>query len=225
MDLFRALPALRHHPLLSGKRVALVGISTIVHDGAACYFEIGKPTYWQRRQDGATVVGIGGIGGAIERDETILACLRREAREELGVSLRLEMPNHTYLIHDWRVADALDLPAGKKRPTPLMVILIPPRLGGPDIPHHLAIASYRTRARGTPVPRDLFGLLRIENQALSAFFARDEWPLEETAAHPGLTVTLNGPPPDNAILRPVLSARAFQLLVRAGIPCAVGTLR
>jgi hypothetical protein len=45
MDLFQALPALRHHPLLNDKRVALVGISTIVHDDEAHYFEISKPNY------------------------------------------------------------------------------------------------------------------------------------------------------------------------------------
>lgn len=48
MDLFQALPALRSHPLLSGKTVALVGVSTVVDDGMAHYFEVGKPKYWQR---------------------------------------------------------------------------------------------------------------------------------------------------------------------------------
>jgi hypothetical protein len=33
MDLFQALPALRRHPLLSGKKVTLIGVSTIVLNG------------------------------------------------------------------------------------------------------------------------------------------------------------------------------------------------
>lgn len=65
MDLFQALPALRHHPLLDGKRIALVGVSTIVHDDGAHYFEISKPKYWRRCEDGTTSVGVGGIGGGI----------------------------------------------------------------------------------------------------------------------------------------------------------------
>jgi len=219
MDLFQALPALRRYPLLSGKTVALIGVSTIACDETACYFEIGKPKYWQRQRegnDGTTTIGIGGIGGSIERGESVLACLRREVKEELGVRMRPEMSRQTYLIHDWQVADALQLPLSKKRPIPLMVILVPPRLGGPGTPDHLAIVAFRTRLLGVPAPHDLFGLLRVENRALAEFFARDEWPLDEAQAHPGLTVLLNGQPPPDPILRPILTARAFQCLVRAG---------
>ena len=216
MNLFQALPALRRHPFLRGKTIALVGVSTIACDGAACYFEIGKAKYWQRRENGTTVIGVGGIGGSIRQDETIVACLHREVREELGVRVRLEPSQRAVLIHDWRVIDTLELSPSRKRPTPHMVILLPPRLGGPGTPDHLAIASFRTRLRGSPAPCDLFGLLRIEHPALDEFFARDEWPLGEAQAYPGLTITLNDQPPVNAILRPALTARAFQLLVRAG---------
>jgi len=95
----------------------------------------------------------------------------------------------------------------------MMVILTPPRLGGPGTPDHLAILAFRTRLRGDPAPYDLFGLLRIENEALAALFAQDEWSLEEARALPGLTMTLNGQLPANAVLRPILTARAFQLLI------------
>jgi hypothetical protein len=220
MDLFQALPALRYHPLLKEKKAALIGVSTIVRDDEAYYFEISKSKYWKPHEDGTTTLGVGGIGGGIKQGETITACLRREVQEEIGTQVRLESVPETILIHGWQIADALSLKPSKKRPTPLMVILTPPRLGGPDTPDHLAILAFRTRLRrrlrGAPAPHDLFGLLRIENDALAAFFGRDTWPLKEVQAHPGLTATLNDQPPQNAILRPVLTARAFQLLVCAG---------
>ena len=92
MDLFDAVPALQRHSLVAGKRIPIVGVSTIVHDGARTYFEVGKPKYWLRRDDGGTTVGVGGIGGTIEQGESVVACLRREVEEELGSRVRLEPP-------------------------------------------------------------------------------------------------------------------------------------
>ena len=217
MDLFKAFPALRRHHLLSGKTVALIGVSAIVTDDGCEIFEIGKPKYWRHRDDGTTAIGVGGIGGAIEAGETAEGCLRREVEEELGARVRLDVVPQTFLIHEWQVVESLRIPATKKRLAPLMVILVPPRLGGASVPDYLAIVAYQTRLRGLAKPHDLFGLLRVQLDSRDEFFARDEWPLEDIRAHPGLSVALTGTPPANPVLYPVLTGRAYQLLVRAAL--------
>jgi hypothetical protein len=216
MDLFRMLPALRHHPLLQDKAVSLVGVSTIVCDDAACYFELTKPKYWRKLPGGGTAIGVGGIGGRIESGESLTACLRREVEEELGAHVRLRPSERTYLVLDWEIADTVHLPPSRKRPAPLMVVLVPPQLGGAEMPDHLAISVFHTHLREEPMALDLFGLLCIERKTLAEFFMRDEWPFEDVAQHPALTFTLNGPLPEHPVLRPLLTARAFQAIVRAG---------
>lgn len=216
MNLFDAVPALHRHSLLAGKDIRVVGASTIAGDPASLYFEIGKPKYWRTRADGSTIVGLGGIGGTLEHGESAVTCLRREVQEELGARVRFEVPPVSFVIRDWSIVDAIVLPASKKRLPPLMVILVPPRLGGPGTPDHLAILAYRTWLRGAVRLGDLFGLLRIQRDELRGFFGRDQMPLSKALAWPGVAITLSGEPPSGAVLRPILTARAFQLLVRAG---------
>ncbi|NLF03171.1 MAG: NUDIX hydrolase [Anaerolineales bacterium] len=216
MDLYRALPALRQHHLLRDKSVALIGVSTIVCDATACYFELNKPKYWRKRPEGGTAIGVAAIGGTIESGEGLTTCLRRETEEELGARIRIEHAQSTYLIHDWQVVDTIRLPLSKKRPTPLMVILLPPRLGGAEMPDHLAIAVFRTTLRNEPAPHDLFGLLRLQREAVGEFFARDEWPLQEVQEHPAMAALVNDEIPEQPFLRPVLTARALQTLIRTG---------
>lgn len=219
-DLLAALPALRAsgHPLLTGRRVSLIGVSAILRDEAGYYFEVNKPAYWGRLQDGTRSVGIGGIGGGIREGEEVLACLRREVQEELGTGFRLEAPPRTALLDEWQVAGWLELSPGRDQPTPYCVSLFPPRLGGADTPDALAIVTLLGRPKGRPCRRDLFGLLTVAPSAVREFLARPEWPLTEALTYPGLAFDLAGELPPDCRLRPVLTARAFGALLEAGSP-------
>ena len=144
-DLFALIPALEgRHPLLTGRRIALIGVSVLLRDDDAWYFEVQHPRYWARRPDGVLSVGIGGIGGSLHAGEDVLGALRREVREELGVDVALEAPPHTVLIHEWRVAGYLEVPSGLPEPEtcPYIVNLLPPRLGGSEMPNALAIVTF-----------------------------------------------------------------------------------
>jgi 8-oxo-dGTP pyrophosphatase MutT (NUDIX family) len=214
-DLFTLMPALEQvsHPLLNDRRIILVGVSAVLYDELAFTFEISRPRHWGRREDGTHVIGIGGIGGRIEPGESVLECLFREVREEIGVRFWLEPAASTALIHDGKVAGWLDVSKDEGRPVPYMVSLLPPQLERPDRPDHLAIVSFRGVLRQEPRRGDLFGLLRIARTALEPFFGRTEWPLDEALALPGLAFDLASDLPSDAVLRPTLTGRAFQVLL------------
>jgi len=214
-DLFALLPGLERvsHPLLNSRRVVAVGVSAVLYDEQAFAFEITGPRHWGWRDDGVRLVGVGGIGGRIESGESVLSCLRREVFEEIGVGFWLEPTASTALIHDGEVATWLDVPTGPDQTTPYMLNLLPPQLERPDRPDHLAIVTFRGILRQEPRRGDLFGLLRIERRALTPFFARSEWPLDQALNLPGLAFDLESALPPGCVLRPTLTGRAFQVLL------------
>jgi hypothetical protein len=164
--------------------------------------------------DGTRIVGIGGIGGRIEPGESALTCLRREVREELGVDFWLEPVNATALIRDGEMVGWLDVPREPGRPSPYIINLLPPQLDRLKRPDSLAIVTFRGMLRREPRRGDLFGLLRLERVALEPFFDRREWPLDEALALPGLDLDLEESLPAGSFLRPTLTGRAFQVLLK-----------
>ena len=215
-DLFALLPALElvSHPLLEGRRITAVGVSAILYDEHAFLFEVTRPRHWGRTADGSPIVGVGGIGGRIEPGESALGCLRREIREEVGAALLLEPCRRTALLSDGEFVTWLDLPRTQDHAVPYIISLLPPQLERADRPDHLAIVTYRGVLQGQPRRDDLFGLLSVERSALSQFFEREEWLLDEALVLPGLAFDLKSELPPGSVLRPTLTGRAFQALLR-----------
>lgn len=216
MELSEAFPELGKFPQFEDKRISLVGVSAILYDDEAYYFEVGRPRFWARRASGVRSVGIGGIGGRVEVGEGPLEALHREAREEIEVGIDLEVPTSTALLEDGGISAWLDLASHGEGPVPYFVSLFPPRLGGPRMPDHLAIVTFLGQLAGQPRRGDLFGLITVARSSLDAFFEPDEWLLDDALSHSGFSFDLAGELPPGAVLRPKLSARAFQVLVRGG---------
>lgn len=214
-DLFALMPALSRvsHPLLVDQQVILVGVSAVLHYEESYYFEVSRPRHWGQLPDGTRAVGIGGVGGRIEAGESVLSCLRREVREELGVGFGLEEPVGTALVHDGEFIAWLDLSRSDSAFPPYIVNLLPPQLARPDKPDHLAIVTFQGHLERKPQRGDLFGLLAVAQSGLGPYFERSEWPWEEAADHPDLTFDLTSDLPTGSVLRPTLAGRAFQALV------------
>ena len=210
MDLFDAFPSLRQSPSLEEKKVRLLSVSTIVRDEEAVYFEIRSPRYWGTRDDGTRTVGVGAVGGSIAKDESVVDCMHREVKAKLGARARLQLSEQTALIDGDEVVDRVSIVPSKKRPSPLMILLYPPRLGGPGMPDRVAVVVLEATLQDAVVPRGVFGVLRVESSALHEFLAEDESAVESVEAHPDLALVVKGDLPEDSVLRPVLAIKALR---------------
>ena len=113
--------------LCRGKSWHIVGASAILRDEEAYYFEITKPKFWDKDEEGHVLVGIGGIGGGIEEGEDEITCLHREALEELGVDVQVLSSPETHLLFSEEWAGKVNLvPADL--PAPCLCTIGPRRL-------------------------------------------------------------------------------------------------
>ena len=212
-----AYPRLRQRidRLCQGESWHIVGASAIVQDEKAYYFEITKPKFWDEDEDGHVLIGIGGIGGSIEEGENEITCLHREALEELGVDVQVLSSPETQLLFCEEWAGKVNLvPADM--PAPFLCTIGPKttRLAA-GLPYdYLCIVSFEALLMGKPQAEDLYGLLRIKLGAIGDVLGPDTIPLSAVLSHPDVDLHLNGVLPDNAILRPLFTARSFQLLLR-----------
>jgi len=203
--------------LCQGRPWGVVGASAIVRDEEAYYFEISKAKFWTEEDDGRISVGIGGIGGHIEEGENEIACLHREAREELGVDLRVLHSDETHLLFSERWVGKQTLPPGEL-PAPCLCTIGPKKTRlAQALPYdYLCIVTFEAQLMGPPQADDLYGLMRIEATALTDVLGQDTISLSAARRIPGVEFQLNGELREDCILRPMFTARSFQLLLQTG---------
>jgi hypothetical protein len=218
-DLMAIYPELsmRVSALCQGAAWCLAGASALVHDEQALYWEITKPKHWIGRPDGDQVAGLGGIGGSLECGETVLACLYREAAEELGVPIEVESATKTYLVYEQHIIETLAL-AQRGHPLPIALTIsanLHPHERHPTC-KVLAIVTFLARLSAGPTCRDLCGLLAVPFGVLPSVFGPAEVALEQVVALPGVRLLTQASLPAQLLLRPVWTGRSFQLLFQAG---------
>ncbi len=218
-DLFDIYPELRARidSHCRGVPWCITGVSALLHDAEFYYFEITKPKHWYRQQDGAFVVGVGGIGGSLEAGETILDGLQREVREELKAPIAAESSRCAYVVYEQRVVESITL-EDRGYPLPALFTVSANIYRRADRPQFdiLAIVTFLARVLKAPTLGDLYGLLIVPARAIAAAFAPPELSVDQMRAIEGVRLMVQEPLPDKTILVPVWTGRSLQLLVQAG---------
>lgn len=102
------------------------GSSFILLQGDSLVFTMSKPRNWVQCE-AATSIEFSGIGGNIEKGETIYQCLCREVMEEIGLNIEKEISlassEFTYFVKDTRLASKKKIVSTEKNePIPAIVV-------------------------------------------------------------------------------------------------------
>jgi len=227
LDLFATFPILAasDSPTLHGRNLRLIGLSALLYDAHAFYFELADPRFWVMPPTvAAPLIGVGGTQCRVPETESPVTALAQHLRQTWRVQAEYFPHGHAYVLEG---AALTQLPgATLTTPNlPYLLILTPPRLGGGnEVPDALVQAIYLLKLHRAPDAKRLTGLLRIEVTALGEFLAQDTWPLRELLAHPWATLDTPKPLPDAASLRLVLALRGLRALWQSGAWADLSTL-
>ncbi len=218
MDLFEVFPSLRQQadPALAGRSLRLLSLSAIAYDDDAYFFELSRPRYWVEAESESPTIGVGGAKIRLREPSAPLDALLAHVREQWRVEPIFLPGNQTYLLEGDRSA-VLRGGDWMAPPTPHLLILTPPRLGGANTPDALAQASYFVHLHESPRPLRTVGIVRVERDALGAFLAQERWLMIKLLAQSWADVQWADEVPPKAYVRPVLALRGLRRLWNAGL--------
>ncbi len=190
----------------------ITGVSALLHDEVGLWLELTKPKHWRMRPDGAVEIGLGAIGGGLEADETVPACLQRECREEIGQVVAPYGAAETVVVYEQRTISRVTA-AAESPPAPALLTVSANLHGQAWLPGcpTLAIVTYWARLARTPERGDLFGLVRIPWQELKPLLAPVTAPWETLRRHADTLLAPIEELPARAVVRPVWTVRSLQL--------------
>jgi len=217
LDLFATYPELadKISTLCDGRPWNVLGVSALVSDQEALYFEITPPRPQRNGEPGRGICGIGGIGGKINPGETMLGCLRREVAEELQARIDIRSAGKTPFLYEQRLADILAV-APRDHPLPAFCTINRYRAGGRVYPDRFGvIVTFAATLLDNPERDDLFGLLRVPRRSIDKVLGATELTLGRLSGIDGISVQTRETVPVDMPLRMVWTAQSLQLLWQA----------
>jgi len=118
-------------------------------------FAIQNPNRWKVVEN-KREAGLVGIGGKIEKGETVIGCIKRETVEELGSDVEIEDSGTIYLITDKSI-NKITIGNIKSEPRPYFIILL--ERTEPNRKPFTVVFSYKGSILTTPKPVDVSALL------------------------------------------------------------------
>jgi len=196
----------------------VTGVSALLCDEVGIWCELAKPKHWSVRPDGATVVGLGAVGGSLEPGETLLDCLRRESLEEIGREPIMYSAEATAIVYEQREVRRVAAEPGGLTPALLTVSANVSRHGYLSAWPTLAIVTYWAQLKQEPILADMFGLVRIPIPRATAVLAADEMSWSSLQECVDRVLLTGAGLPERTVVRPVWTIRSLQLaLQRAAI--------
>jgi 8-oxo-dGTP pyrophosphatase MutT (NUDIX family) len=153
------------------QQLPINGITAVLRYKDRFVFEVSKPKYWTKDNDGNTLIGIKCIGGAPEGQESLMEALERELREEISIKAELTSGLSPFFINmNMSVID----PAPSSYFFPDAYFTWEYR----RLSEHGVICTYIGDIRDVPKPNDVFGLVLCHPDDLMKHVIR-QTPLEE----------------------------------------------
>ena len=139
-----------------------VSTGLLIHYNESLVFAVHNPDRWVTRghtREAAVV----GVGGKLERGETVLECVKRECREEINADVEILDSEVTYVVTDEYIRE-FTLSKFVDEPRPYFIIELQMREPGRKI--RTVVFTYKGEISCEPTPGDVSALLLVRDSTL-----------------------------------------------------------
>lgn len=163
-----------------------------------------------KEQPGSVMAGVVGVGGKLEKNESVIACVKRECLEELGVPVELVSASKTYLFEGSNIRE---IQFNSQSVHPAYVLLLPKT--EPGRKPFTVVFVYQGTINEKPQPKDVSAVVYMSDSELTRAFVGGESTLEKVVST-GAIVDANTDLPESLVLKPFGTVKAhLDYLTRA----------